>query len=166
MIMRWNIEPYVGIGPLKFGMTQQQVGQILDPLHAVIATHPAYDGSINEHRALEIPACNYVSGALNELNFNWRVKDVLYGKIEIFNSDPRYLLQELEKINGGAKMDLGMILFDKLGIRTSGFYRSEDNHFHLLGSKVQDDRAVAVFRKGSFDAFIPGFEPISFLNML
>ena len=163
--MSWDIRPYDGIGPLKFGMSPRQVAQILDPFHRVTAVHPVFDGSKNEFRSMDLPVCNYKSDKLHAIDTTPRVSEVCFDDIDLYMTDSRRVMLDLDRANGGARTDLGMVLFDKLGINTSGFFLTDEDRFFRIGADERDGRGIGVFQRGAFDAMLPGFKAISFSKM-
>lgn len=161
--MPWDIRPYVGIGSLQFGADKKQVSSIFGPQHPVKVTDPVYDGSENEFRTMDVPVCNYMKGRLHAADTNSSVVDVFFKDLNIYNSDVKTVLRRLEGENGGAKADLGMVIFDKLGIVTSGFFLLDEGRFADLGVDRHDGRGVGVFCRGAYDALLPGFKAISFV---
>jgi len=168
---RWNITPFVGVGPLKLGMSMSDVAKFNDAIgeptpepgfgdifSAVIAQQPsaaetfeklginvnAFNGVAPETRAyLKI---DYYGGKLGTIDLFARGEfRVFLDNIDLFNTDSLLLLQQPEKKNGGAaKAGLGMVYFDKLGLTLGDYYSIEHNTFHDVNSTGQDDRDVCI----------------------
>lgn len=162
--MRWQIEPFVGLGPLEFGMTRSDVAKLNNVIGDVTAADRAFDGSLNEFRTMDVPVCNYVEDRLSTIDTNWRVNDVFYKEMNVYKTEPEVILKFLENENGGALIGLGFVLFGRIGVNAAGFYDAETDKFYDIYSTVQDHRGLAVFRRGAFDELLNEFHPISFLH--
>ncbi len=160
--IRWTIRPYAGLGPLAFGMTRQQVASLLDTSYPVSAVDTVFDGSVNEFRTMNCPVCNYMDGALHAIDTHSGVTSVFLNDIDVYATDSKTLLQSFEQADGGAKTDLGMVIFERLGVNTSGFYRPEEGSFVDSADPDYQRRGVGVFSRGAFDTLLPDFKPISF----
>lgn len=166
--MRWQIEPLVGLGPLKLGMSRRQIGAILDPMHPVENFDDAYGGGKREFRGLEMPVVSYVGSeaagfVATGFDTDWRVKAVALDTFDVYDHPSRDVLQFLEHKNGGGALaGLGFVLFPKLGINTNGFYDEKAQSFFDVRGGDQDERGLAVLRQGDADIMRAEFRPISF----
>lgn len=159
--MRWDIRPYNGLGPLYFGMKPAEVAAIPgmgDPDRS----YPAYDGSLVEFRGIDMPMCNYTGDGLTTIDTSRRVADVWFGEVNIYQMPPRDVLQMIERASGLALVGLGTILFMGIGLNVGGFYFEETNTV-FDPTTDQDDRGVALFQRGAFDALLAEYKPVSFL---
>ena len=168
--MRWQIEPLVGLGPLKFGMTRAEVGAILDPIHSVDDFSDDYLGGKREFRGLYVPVISYTGADVNRITatgfeVGWRVKEVYLDEFDIFEHPSKDVLQFLEHKSGAALAGLGFVLFDPLGINTSGFFDEKQGSFFDVRGGEQDERNLALFPKGAFDSLLGQFHKINFENL-
>jgi len=164
---RWNITPYVGGGPLHFGMTSREVGKFDDILgkpetsdhelskilREAIKDNPdaakiladsglnLQDGEPVTERRPDLK-CEYFDGRLGTIDFFPRGKVGLFiNDIDLFNTETQGLLQQLEKANGGAQEYMGSVLFAKLGIILGGYYSSKSKKVY----DTNDDRDVCIY---------------------
>jgi hypothetical protein len=144
---RWEIVPYVGVGPLKFGMTADQVEQILGPPGRVRVNGDRR----RESRARGMPVIHYVAGVASEIEVFREMRNLGLGGIRLFSEPGRDVLKKLEAANGGALESVGCVLFENLGIATG-----------RLDIDVPEDHTVCAFRRGVWDGKLEGFEPLSF----
>ena len=161
--MNWEITPLVGLGPLKFGMSPKEVARI-EGLGPVTDSHTAYDNSLNEFRTMDVPVCNYVDGLLAAVDTNHLVENVKLDGIDVYQTSPERLVKMLERLNRGAKIGLGSILFNEIGINISGFYLEEEAKFFDPGTGDIDERGLGMFRKGGFDPYLNEYRTINFLD--
>lgn len=159
--MKWIAEPLVGLKPLRFGMTPDQV-RALGVLGPVSARHPAFDGTVNEFRTMSEPVCGFRDDRLTAVDTSWRVGEVRFEDISVYEVQPALLLQSLERANGGALLGLGSVLFDRLGINVSGFYLVEEERFFEPGKDLDDQRGLALAEAGAYDSVIDEYAPITF----
>lgn len=166
--MRWEIKPFVGLGPIRFGMTPQEVGGFDNVIGTVRKTYSGYDGSWNERRAISMPNFGYVNNQLIFIGTAWPMKDVFWNGLEVYQSDPKSVLQALERANCGAKIIFGVVTFDHLGIEVSGFYLEKENKFYDPASGEQDDRGLSILERNKYNdsasKHAEHLRPISFLD--
>jgi hypothetical protein len=148
--MNWEIVSFVGMGPIKFGMTPDEVEKILGKS---IATDDDEDdaGYIKEVREINIPIITYEGGRVSQIEAFSDVLNVFFDNIDIFLEDGLGVLKKLELLNKSALSNVGILLFDNLGISTG-----------RLDSKVRLERSVTVFPRGYWDDSIHRFKTISF----
>lgn len=159
----WTIQPLVGLGPLRFGMTMADIGLTMRG-QDVTALDDVFDGSKNEFRSMDLPVCNYMAGKLHAVDTSPRVANVTLDGADIYALDPHELLVRLERANGGAKVGLGMVLFETIGLNTTGFYDAQDDRYWAAASGGSDPRGLGLFTKGAFDSLLAEFLPASFLG--
>lgn len=163
--MIWDIKPFVGMGPVLFGMTEQEVDALgLGPL---TARRVDPDGTVNEHRGLGIPTVSYKNGTACYLAAGPDVNDVLWQSTNVWLEQPKAVIQALEAANGGAEVGLGNVWFKNLGIDTNGFYLQKNRRFFRAGHD-QDDRVISMFDRDlsakQAAEFAQFFQPISFVK--
>ena len=145
--MDWNIEPFIGMGPVKFGMSPSEVSEILGPPEDIDA-----DGDdLCEYRAIDMPIINYRNDAVTEIEVFYDVKNVTFEDVNIFEDDGLDVLRKLELKNAGAKTYVGAIMFESLGIAAG-----------RLDEDVPGEHSVTAFCKGLWDKGLEKFEKISF----
>lgn len=159
--MKWDIRPYNGMGPLVFGMKPEEVAAVPGmgaPVHSDIQ----FDGSVTEFRAIDVPMCNYLNGGLSAIDTSRRVVDVWFGDMNLYETDPLDVLKGLERASGRVLSGLGTILFIGIGLNVEGFYYADTNNLYDPLTD-QDDRGVAAFQPGAFDALLTEYKPVTFL---
>lgn len=161
--MNLEIESFMGVGPLKFGMDASQVAA-LPEMGPPRKSFPVFDGSLNEFRTMDLPVCNYVNGELSTVDTTWRTVGVRFKDIDFYNEEPAEVCRKLQRYNGYALLGLGSILFPEIGINIGGFLNIETMKFVDGGAVDQDERGVAAFRKGAFDSLLGEYERIDLLE--
>lgn len=166
--MSWDIKPFVGMGPVLFGMTEAEVAALRPSIGTLTARDPQYDGTITEHRGLETPSISYFNGKVCYIAAGFQVKGVTWQALDVFQAKPEVLLQALETANGGAEVVFGTIAFRKLGLDAIGFYLEKNRRFFKPKSRDQDDRCVSLYDRDALgrvsEQVGPHYQPISFLK--
>lgn len=159
--MTWNIRAFNGMGPLYFGMKAEEVSavQTMGKPERIVS---GYDGSVVEFRAIDIPMCNYVNGGLAVIDTSRRVVGVKFGDMDIYETPPLEVLVALEKASGKVLSGLGTLLFTGIGLNVAGFYFPDTNDL-FDPALDQDDRGVAAYQPGAFDAMLSEYKPVTFL---
>jgi len=144
--MEWKITPFIGMGPIKFGMTPSEVLEILGS-----PEDTDVEGGLTEYRALDMPIIRYKDNKVTQIEAFYDVKNVTLGDVNIFDDDGLQVMRTLETKNGGAKIDVGITIFENLGI-TAG----------RLDEDVPGEHSVTAFSKGYWDNDMEDFTDISF----
>lgn len=159
--MRWTIHPLVGVGPLRFGMSRDEVASAAPELGPVERALPTWDGTgLNEHRALHEPTCGYGDKGLDSIGFDWRARDLLFDGTDLFATEPAIVVRQLHVANGDAALiGLGSLLFRQLGVAIGGFYSEELGRY--LSPKAGDEeyRTVALEPFGASDPLLESYKP-------
>jgi hypothetical protein len=71
--MLWEIKPFVGLGPVLFGMTEAEVAALGPALGLVERRLVEHDGSVNEYRGMNTPTLSYRNGRVCYIAAGWRV---------------------------------------------------------------------------------------------
>lgn len=160
--LKWKINPLKGLGPLTLGASPTDVAQLLDTFRSVVSKRVMFDGSTSEFRGLGFPVCSYENEKLRGVDTDYRVDQVLLNDIDVYKSDPRDVIHELNKLNGGMKFGLGIILFDKISISTTGFYEPKRGFYNELIDDDRDERTLGVYRTNAFDHIMHEFRDVRF----
>lgn len=163
-MISWNIEPLIGLGPLKLGMSSVDVGKILDAMYPLERKFVQFDGSIRETRGIGLPYCTYEGDKLQEIEATHSVADVSFQRMDIFGSKSIEFLQVLEKANGGALYGVGTVLFYNLSISTSGFYDPKRGYYENFYDG-QDERSISLTTEQAFKPLMSQFKRIKFLDV-
>lgn len=166
--MRWDVRPFIGLGPIAFGMTEAEVAQVASILAPVRARHADATGIVTEHRGLEDPSISYKNGKVAYLAVGHPTANVIWADSDVFQQDAKSVLQSFENANGGAEVGLGAISFANLGIDANGFYFPKTKRFFRPGSREQDDRTLSLYERELYHEtrkdLAAHFRPISFLK--
>lgn len=146
--MEWEIIPFVGMGPIRFGMSPADVANLV----GVPETTDNRPNGIREFRAVDVPIVAYENGAVTEIEAFYDVKNVTFRGRNIFEENGLAILQFLERENGGASLDVGIVMFERIGI-TAG----------RLDEAVSGDHSITAFAKGLWDDSLEDFEAKSFI---
>jgi hypothetical protein len=138
--MLFQIEPYVGAGPVRFGMTMEDVRCALGPPERVTSNwrkdvmyeYPSHDLIVGFRRA---------DLTVDHLGFGARA-DVQYRGVRLL-SDPgafAWLLHE----DGGPLEHVGFVFLLRLGIALTGFHQRDEH-----------GKTLSVFAEGYHDLLRP-----------
>lgn len=145
--MEWEIFPFSGVGPIKFGMTPKEV-------EAIIGRADSFDQDIDyirEYRDIDLPIISYDKNFVTEIEAFYDVKRVIFKSRMIFEEPGRSILQFLEQENGGAVYNVGVVLFNSIGITTG-----------RLDQSSPGDWSITAFSQGLWDDRISRFKKITF----
>lgn len=158
-MMDWIILPNEGIGPVRFGMTADEVMRAVPSIGPATHRDTQWDGSVRESRAVEIPSFTFESGKLTGIGLWHRTTGVSFDGMAVFQDRPEAVIRRLYDRNGRALYDAGDLLFVRLGVDTGGFWSGDLHRF--LDPEAGDDeaRTVALFAPGAFDAMLNEFRP-------
>lgn len=148
--MEWEIESFVGMGPLRFGMQPHETSAILGPPDNT--RKGIRSGAFSEFRAVQKPILRYREGSLSEIEAFYDVPNVSFRGIRIFEERGIDVLRKLEIMNGSALISVGIVLFGNLGISVG-----------RLDEKVREQHSITAFAQGLWDEKMRKFENISFL---
>lgn len=146
--MEWEIFPFLGVGPIKFGMSPKEV-------ESVIGRADSFDqdiGYIREYRHTDLPIVSYDHNCVTEIEAFYDVKKIIFKSRLIFEEPGRSILQFLEHENGGAALNVGVVLFNNIGITTG-----------RLDQSSPSDWSITAFSQGLWDDRISRFKKITFI---
>lgn len=149
--MDWEIVSFVGMGPIRFGMTPSEVEAVLGLPLAVDDDDddPSYRKEVRE---IDVPTVTYEDNKVAEIEAFDSVKNVRISVVNLFEQAGPTVLKNLETLNKGALTNVGIVLFENLGITTG-----------RLDSDVALERSVTAFKKGHWDDSMKQFKKISFI---
>ena len=134
--MDWVIEPYVGVGDLKFGMDAANVEALLGPPHD---SDSRGMWTRYEFRKVGGPVIGYNNQGLGEINFGRRFGPGLtFNGHDVFSGDSERFLALVSAADPGLVESFGTIVSRRLGLSFGGFRADED----------PNDRSISVFRQG------------------
>ncbi|RWX81483.1 hypothetical protein EPK99_04120 [Neorhizobium lilium] len=146
--MEWEITPFIGMGPIRLGLSPAEVKAIIGPPESADDD----DGYLREYRAVELPIVSYENNVVTEIEASHDVENVTFRGRRIFDEPGLTILQFLEQENGGARWNVGTLLFKDIGI-TSG----------RLDEGACGDHSVTAFSQGLWDDRIGRFKELTFL---
>lgn len=145
----WLIDSFTGIGPIKFGMTPEDVAT------HIVAPNRSRRGirlvSFSEHLGTRAPIVRYRENRESEIEAFYDVGVVMFRAISIFEMNGLDVLRGLEKLNEGAAISVGIILFDKLGL-TAG----------RLDESSRTEHSVTAFAAGTWEGKAASFTSTRF----
>ncbi len=147
--MVWDIQPFIGMGSLRFGMSPSAVADLIGAPESTRVR----ETRLREFRDVDFPILTYDREKLVEIEAFYDVPDVTYQGMAIFDVPGLECLRALETANGGALHDVGVVLFNEIGL-TCG----------RLDEDARGDHSVTAFSRGFWDGKLIDFEPITFLG--
>lgn len=147
--MGWEIISFEGMGPIRFGMSPDEVAALVGPPDR--SRRGLRLGAFHEIRGARAPIVRYNQSRVREIEAFYDLGHVTFNGISVFETAGDEVLRQLEALNGGARVSLGIILFDRLGM-TLG----------RLDEQVRTEHSVTAFATGTWDGKTEDFEAISF----
>ncbi|MCE9545771.1 MAG: hypothetical protein K8T25_09685 [Planctomycetia bacterium] len=134
MKLDFELEPYKGALPVTFGMSEEQVAEILGPIEYA---EQEPDGSLSEFR--EGMRVGYCSPPRHVVEISFTPGETLYfDGIGLLGRND--LCKLLLRYDSHPKELLGFMVFLELGVSISGYHDREKGH-----------RAINVFSRGLYD---------------
>jgi hypothetical protein len=141
--MKFEIVPFVSVGKLKFGMTVEEVMDILGM--------PSHVNENDEGERVEFRSINYdilvtydkKTRTAVEFGFGKTIKYLSFIRQNIFLLPTLEVLNILAKEDGSPYEALGIINFLNLGITVSGFHDNDDSQKAVTVSK--ENRLINIF---------------------
>lgn len=159
----WTALSFIGVGPLRYGMAQDEVQAVVGPNYPVKNLDQEEDGALREYRGRDIPICHYTEGRLAGLDTSRHLTNLRYDSEYLYKMSPGDCLAFLENKNGNARIHLNLILFDALGITTNGFYFEKENKILTTNALGNDRRRIGFFKMNAFDQYVNRFRLVSFV---
>jgi hypothetical protein len=152
--MEFDIVPFIGVGPLHFGMTPDETHTIMGtPSDTRILRYP--DSAKKERRETYPSGMHLVftapatSARLVEFVFWDQCRHLRYDEMELFRVTPRLdVVRRLAAKDPDVKVTFSILVFLKLGIALTGFHDGEES-----------DLSVSVFESGRWDEHMSSMKP-------
>jgi hypothetical protein len=143
----FDIDPYIGVGKLKFGMTQDEVARILGKPDDLETDS---EGEVREFRNENGLQTVYTESdrRLVEIGFSSNIKTLAFNNTALFTNKPLDVFRMLLAADKQPYELLGFVVLLNLGITLTGFH-----------DKAADERAVTVFTKGRWDSMKGKIKP-------
>ncbi|MCP1571851.1 hypothetical protein [Herbaspirillum rubrisubalbicans] len=134
------IMSYVGVGPLKFGMTRDEVHQILGaPLSVKKSRFFEESREYWSAKRLQLTFSDTGDGLL-EIGLSPNLSNVQLNGLKLFEVPGAYAFKVLHDWDDAPIIIAGATIFLKLGLAAGGFLDDDDS-----------DKSVTVFAKGRWD---------------
>lgn len=165
----WEIIPLEGIGPLKLGMSYEDVDNFARQLGKVDAldkqTLPSGQEIYKEYRDLEAPFLTYYAERLIDISVDHHTRfNIQFENTSVFENHSKLVLQTLQAREGAAYWGLGNVIFPTLSIATQGFLvdlSSEKILEFWEDGEEKPPKVITVAGAGAYDEFLSRYERIS-----
>ena len=144
----FDIKPYLGVGPLRFGMTRKQVEDVLGLPDKTRST-TFFNETIEFRCENALQTVYSAEGALVEISFGRAVEGVTFNDLDVFKAPGREVIERLVKADGNPLEIVGIIVFLNLGISMTGFLQDDE----------PGQKAIGVFAKGRVDTKLEKMRP-------
>lgn len=144
MMLNYAIDPLIGVGEVKFGMTAAQVSSLIGAPDESDLDEDSNE--IREYRRENGIQAVYSENAkeLVELGFGTNIVELNYDGVPLFTASDRAVYDRLLADDSNPYTLHGFIIFLEIGVTLTGFFKSDN-----------DDKAVTVFKKGRWDPLRP-----------
>ncbi|MGI0120190.1 hypothetical protein [Zooshikella sp. RANM57] len=137
-----NLIPYVGVGPISFGMAPKEVEAVLGRPDSISTSGR---NELEEHRGEITIRYDSETNGVVEISFGPESGLMLDGVYLYSSSDlTKYLLSK----DPHPVECFGFLLYLNLGIAATGFHDGDE-----------DQKAISVFQKGRWDSMKDNFTP-------
>jgi hypothetical protein len=165
----WEVIPLIGLGPLRLGMSRNEIDAFSGVLGAVYAydEKPLPNGKVvyNEYRDLESPFVTYMNGRVVDISIDHHSRfDIRYHAISVFKDRAQNLLQAFEKEDGRALWGLGGVVFPRLSLGVKGFVIELGRNGRPVfweDTEEQPPRILTIAMAGAYDEFLSHYHPVS-----
>lgn len=145
MAQKFEIQPYIGIGDIKFGMRPVDVDNLIGP---PLSVKKDFLGERTEYRRDNGLLVTYSENqGVVEIGCSRNIIELEYDKNVIFAYSPLQVLKELVKIDRAPYEVVGFIVLLDLGMTLTGFHDG-----------ATEQMAVTVFAKGRWDDELPNMK--------
>ncbi|TDS17303.1 hypothetical protein [Sphingobacterium paludis] len=143
----FEIQPYVGVGPLKFGMTQEEVAKKLGKPDSIRDQGDEIRESRAGHDLQVVYAKN--GGGIVEMGFGSGIRSLHYDGIYVFEEKPLDVLTHITASGSKIYELLGFLVLLDMGITFTAFHNLDDDG----EDDDNGEKAVTVFKSGRWDNF-------------
>ncbi|MCY0916346.1 hypothetical protein [Massilia antarctica] len=149
MSFKLDIQSYVGVGKLHFGLSQGEIAQLIG---ASTRQKKGFSGELTEYRRENGLLTTYDRDTkkLIEIGFSRNILELEYVNKKLFTDPPFTIFSELIKLDGQPYESLGFIVLLNLGITLTGFHDGDVNQ-----------QAVTVFARGRWDDLLNELKPFA-----
>jgi len=144
-----EIHPYVGAGKLQFGMTRDEVEEILGKPDDVEIDSEEEVRELRNENGLQT-VYSRKDKRLVEIGFSSNIQILTFNNTALFTNEPLDVFRILLAADEQPYELLGFIVLLNLGITLTGFH-----------DEATDERAVTVFTRGRWDSMKEKLKPFS-----
>ena len=150
MIPNFVVTPYVGVGPIRLGMTGAQLHALLGPPNS--SRRSRFGPKLIEHWRQEdlTVVLSGPQGGAAEISFGSHQAGAEVHNVPLFSRSGPDTYRDLCRLDGAPREDVGMTVQFRLGITLDGFLATD-----------QDQRVVTVFAAGTWDEGDPRLTPVA-----
>lgn len=125
MISEFDLQPYLGAGPLRLGMSRIQVEDVLGPPDKTKRT--VFRNETQEFRRESGLQTVYSAPgeALVEISF-YGNQSVAFEDLDIFHTQGTNVIKRLAEADGKSLETVGILVFLNLGITLTGFLQEDE----------------------------------------
>ena len=134
----FEVYPYVGCGPLRFGMTPDEVAKAIGPPEQVLLNH--LKDRVETRAFLNLGFSSRSFPTLNHIGFGRQMVGLSYERMRLFTEKEENVLKFLVGKDNEPYLYMGFLVFLKIGISLTGFH-----------DKDISQKAAVVFPKGVWD---------------
>ncbi|NQE49758.1 hypothetical protein [Herbaspirillum rubrisubalbicans] len=147
MNKQFDIQPYSGVGDLRFGMNHVMVEELLG---TATTKEEGFSGETTEYRRDNGLLTTYGlnKDELVEVGFSRNILELEFDGSRIFTDPPKEVLRKLVNLDGNPYESVGFIVLLNLGVTLTGFH--DDDIYQ---------RAVTVFARGRWDDLLQKLKP-------
>lgn len=144
----YTVYPYVGVGPLEFGMSPDQARELIGPADEVVQDRD--EGGLTEFRMSSALQLTYElsSQKLVGISLYHPLDGVAVDGLELDWSESEQWLAELKRHDPSHGRSYGIDVFFKFGVSASGLQHREDG-----------GKSVSAFAMGQWDPSSPDLIP-------
>ncbi len=140
-----ELTSYFGVNSAKFGMSPAEIEGIFGVSDDISTDY--LDQRV-EFRSFMNVGYTHGEEKANHFGFGRQMKGTKYDGIFLFTEDPKIVLRKLVAADGGPLLDLGFIIFLKLGLTLTGFHDNDESQ-----------KAVTLFERGTYDDSLAEMKP-------
>ena len=144
-----EIHPYVGAGKLRFGMTRDEVEEILGKPNDVEIDSEEEVREFRNENGLQT-VYSEKDKRLVEIGFSSNIETLTFNNTALFTNEPLDVFRILLAADKQPYELLGFVVLLNLGITLTGFH-----------DEATDERAVTVFTRGRWDSMKEKIKPFS-----
>lgn len=159
----WTVSIGEGVGPIRLGMTPEEVVAADFPPPDHVVTQP--DGTTKESRDLKFPLLIYEDGQLIFIQLDAHCGRVLLLGRSLFDTPTVELMMALYGESPNALYNFETVVFPELGLTFADFvFRDADGRLTTYEDHVDESpiRVLTLAHPFASDAMLADYEPVTF----